>query len=395
MLKLLLGDDASGADINSVKLIVAALIIHTIGPQTVLVLPGFVQGLVEYVGFTDQQAGFIASTELMGMTAGTIAMMALVGRANWRVVFLVSLALIAAGNFASIVLTDFYALCAARFVIGVGGGFIVSLSYTVFGLTAKADRNFALGIFFVLLYAAVVYPFLPVIFSGAGLAGLLIFMGAFAIVGLPFVRYMPRSGEEHRELDDQAIALDWPRKVLALAAMLVFFSANFAVWTYLFRVGVLAGVAEQDVANGLSFSQFLGMAGAFTCALVGAAFGRGIMLAIAILGCALPLAFLFGPIGALGYAAVVGAYQYGWNMAHPYLLAAMASFDPSGKMVVYATAMQFIGISLGPAIAAAVVSGVGFSGVLLGAVVALIVSLALILPPVLAQSAASRAGPAA
>ena len=386
MIRLLVGDPASRVEINSTKLIVAALIIHTIGPQTVLLLPGFVQGLVEYAGFSEQEAGFIASAELMGMTCATITMMFLVARVNWRHVFALSLLLLIFGNIASIFITDMRLFCAVRFITGIGGGFIVSLSYTVFGLTAKADRNFGLGIFFVLVYSAVVYPFLPWIFSNFDLAGLLVFFAAFALVGLPFVRMMPVSGEEHRAIDENAINIDRTRKGMALAAMLIYFIAAFAVWTYLFRMGIHAGVTEQEVANSLSLSQFLGMAGAFTAALLGARYGRGLMLTLGIAGSALPLAFLFGVPGATAYLAIVCAFQYAWNLSHPYLLAAMASFDLTGKMVVYATAMQFLGVSAGPAVAATLVGEDGYHAVLVLGIALFLVSLALILPPVKARS---------
>ena len=386
MLKLITGKPGSRVEINSTKLIVAALIIHTIGPQTVLLLPGFVQGLVEYAGFSEQEAGFIASAELMGMTCATIAMMFLVARVNWRHVFALSLLLLIFGNIASIFITDMRLFCAVRFITGIGGGFIVSLSYTVFGLTAKADRNFGLGIFFVLVYSAVVYPLLPWIFSNFDLAGLLVFFAAFALVGLPFVRMMPVSGEEHRAIDENAINIDRTRKGMALAAMLIYFIAAFAVWTYLFRMGIHAGITEQEVANSLSLSQFLGMAGSFTAALLGARYGRGLMLTLGIAGSALPLAFLFGVPGATAYLAIVCAFQYAWNLSHPYLLAAMASFDPTGKMVVYATAMQFLGVSAGLAVAATLVGEDGYRAVLVLGIALFLVSLALILPPVRARS---------
>ena len=386
MLKFLTGNPASKADINSLKLLVAALIIHTIGPQTVLLLPGFVQGLVEYAGFTDQQAGFIASAELMGMTCATLAMMLLVARVNWRQVFAVSLLLLIFGNIASIFITDLYLFCAVRFATGIGGGFIVSLSYTVFGLTAKADRNFGLGIFFVLVYSAIIYPLLPWMFDNFGIAALLLFFAAFALVGLPFVRTMPNSGEEHRNANDTAVNLDWSRKGLALAAMFIYFTAAFAVWTYLFRMGIHAGIAEQEVANSLSFSQFLGMAGSFTAAVLGARFGRDLMLSLGIIGSALPLLFLFGAPDALSYLLIVAVFQYTWNLTHPYLLAAMASFDASGKMVVYATAMQFLGVSAGPAAAALLVGEDSYRAVLSLGIVLFLVSLALILPAVVARA---------
>ena len=73
-------------------------------------------------------------------------------------------------------------------------------------------------------------------------------------------------------------------------------------------------------------------------------------------------------------------------MTHPYLLAAMASFDPSGKMVVYATAMQFIGVSVGPALGAIAITSDGYENTLLMGIALLVASLALILPPVFRQA---------
>ena len=39
-------------------------------------------------------------------------------------------------------------------------------------------------------------------------------------------------------------------------------------------------------------------------------------------------------------------------MTHPFLLAAMASFDKHGRVVVYAVAAQMLGLAVGPAFAA-------------------------------------------
>ena len=64
----------------------------------------------------------------------------------------------------------------------------------------------------------------------------------------------------------------------------------------------------------------------------------------------------------------------------------MASFDRSGRIVVYAVAMQMVGLAAGPLIAAAVISESEYVNVnWLGAGL-FAISLALILPPVLAQA---------
>ena len=71
-------------------------------------------------------------------------------------------------------------------------------------------------------------------------------------------------------------------------------------------------------------------------------------------------------------------------------MAAMSSFDARGRVVVYAVAMQMIGLAIGPGIAATVISGGTYVNVnILGAVL-FVLSFVLVLPPVMAQLRASR-----
>ena len=99
----------------------------------------------------------------------------------------------------------------------------------------------------------------------------------------------------------------------------------------------------------------------------------------------LPLFMLFGQMGAFIYAVAVCIYNYGWNMTHPYLLASMASFDRTGSVVVYAVALQMLGLANGPWIAARIISEGDYSNTLWLGMALFTASLMLILPPVLAQ----------
>ena len=73
MLKFILGD-SSPVDVNSRKCIGAAILMGVVGPEVFIVQPGFVQGLVEYLGFDDKTAGYVASGEMFGIAATTILM---------------------------------------------------------------------------------------------------------------------------------------------------------------------------------------------------------------------------------------------------------------------------------------------------------------------------------
>src|SRR5436853_97922 len=54
--------------------LVAAILVGVIGPEVFIVQPGFVQGLVEHLGFDDSSAGYAASIEVWGITATTLLM---------------------------------------------------------------------------------------------------------------------------------------------------------------------------------------------------------------------------------------------------------------------------------------------------------------------------------
>ncbi|MEM7277688.1 MAG: hypothetical protein AAF385_06135, partial [Pseudomonadota bacterium] len=86
------------------------------------------------------------------------------------------------------------------------------------------------------------------------------------------------------------------------------------------------------------------------------------------------------------FAVFVSIYNFAWNLTHPYLLAAMASFDRKGKVVVYAVAMQMLGLAFGPAVAAYFLEDGDLSHVNQIAAVLFVGSWLLILPPVIKQA---------
>ena len=215
--------------------------------------------------------------------------------------------------------------------------------------------------------------------------GVLWFFALFPLAAIPFIRHLPVTGENVSQIESDAVELGDSMKTMALAAMLSYFVAQGVVWAYLFLIGIDGGLGEQEVANGLMMSQFAGIAGALLAAMLGSRFGRSIPLTLGIVGGVLCLYFLVGELSFLVFALAVGVYNFAWNFVHPFLLAAMASFDRRGRVVVYAVAMQMLGLVIGPFLAASVVSEGSFYNVnRLGAAL-FILSAILILPPVLSQ----------
>lgn len=384
MLAAVVGDRNGALDVNSRQCIVAILYLAVVGPCVFILQPGFVQGLVEYLGLSEQSAGYVTSAEMFGIAATTVLLSFVVERVSWRNFLVASTVLCAGGNFASVGQTDPEVLAVLRFVTGVGSGGLISLTFTMAGLTERTDRNFGLIITWVLIYGAIGLLVMPTAYQVIGMNGVLTFFGLFCASSLIFIRHMPDSG--HAE-SNSGNRYDYPAMVrrVALVAILIYNVAIGIVWAYLFLVGLEAGMAEQSVANALTVSQFLGIAGAFLVVVFEKRFGRVLPLVISILGIAGFIYMLVGDAGPSGFWAAVCGFNFLWNLSMPYLLATMAQFDYRGRTVVHGVSMQMIGLAIGPFAAAQLLARGGYD--LVNAVGALLFVAAaiVILPGALAQ----------
>jgi len=375
-----------GLNIDSKSTLWSTFLVGVIAPEVFIVQPGFVQGLVEHIGFSDQGAGYTSSAEMFGLALTTILMTFTAHRVNWRVVIFWSLIVMFAANVLCTFTRDLNTFIALRFLAGLGAGSLVSLSFAVIGLTRNPDRNFGLLIMWVLTYGAIVLWLMPSAYELGGMNAVLWFFALFPLTAIPVIRFLPVTGESVAQVEAEAVNLPGRLKALALLSMFAYFLAQGVVWAYLFLIGMAGGLAEQQVANGLTLSQIAGIAGAFLAALIANRFGRVVPLTIGILGGALCLYFLTGQFDFPHFAAVVSVYNFAWNLTHPFLLAAMASFDRRGRVVVYAVAMQMVGLAVGPGLAASVISEGQYLNVnRLGAGL-FVLSLVLILPPVIARA---------
>jgi predicted MFS family arabinose efflux permease len=394
MIKAILGDKSS-VDLDSRRTLWSVFLVGVIAPEVFIVQPGFVQGLVEYLGFDDQGAGKVVSAEMWGLAATTILMTFIAHRVNWRGVVFGSLVVMFLANVACTLTNDVGTFVMLRFVAGLGAGSLVSLSFAAVGLTSKPDRNFGLLIMWVLTYGAIVLWAMPMAYEMFGFNGVLWFFAIFPMAAMPLVKHLPESGESDVQVEEDAVNLSPRLKGMALFAMLAYFTAQGVVWAYLFLIGLSGGLGEQAVANGLMLSQFAGIGGALLAAVMAHRYGRTLPLTIGVLGGALCLYFLVGSFGFVAFAVTVCIYNFFWNLTHPFLLGAMASFDRYGRVVVYAVAMQMVGLAIGPYLAASVISEGVYINVNWAGAVLFVVAWLLILPPVLTQARQWSAAPAA
>lgn len=370
-------------DVDHPRTLFATIYLSVIGACVFIVQPGFVQGMVQYYGFSEQQAGFIASAEIWGLAMSTVILAFTHHLIRWRRVLYISLLVFAVGNLASLLTTDPVTFAALRFCNGVGAGGLVSLTFTIIGLTRLPDRNFGFLIMGVLTYGALGLWVMPLAMAHVGLQGVIVFFAIFALSGLPLVRMTLDSGQERPQVEADAIDMNLVFRCAAIAAMFLYFFAQGVIWAYLFLIGLNAGVTEQAVANGLMVSQFLGILGAFVPAMLHNRLGRLLPLSLGILGGSMVLTMLYGAFSAAVYTLTVCIYNFAWNMTHPFLLGAMASFDRHGRVVVYAVAAQMLGLAMGPALGATLLQDDNYAPIITAGITLFALSWICIAVPVL------------
>ena len=378
-------------DLDGTKLLLSVILLHLIGPQAIMVQPAFVEGMVSQLGFTASEAGYVAAAENIGKAVQSVIMMVLITKVNWRTLYYAALSVLIIGNGICLFIDSPEHYRIIRFCTGLANGTIVPLSYVIVGLTARTERNFGFLMISLMIYGAAVFYNLPTVFSYIGLNGLIIIFGAFAVSGLPFVRNMPSQGDAPKVESGDAVTLSWGLRGSALAAMFTYFLGTFAMWVFLSLIGRDAGLEDQTVANALTMTQFAGMAGALVAIVVGDRLGRAPPLGLALVGSVVAITMIANVQTAIGFTIGACLFNMLWNVTHPYLLAAQASFDRSGRQVSFATAMQMLGIAAGPTVGSAILdAGGGFEQIMVLAGVMMIVTLVLIQPPVLREAVLSK-----
>jgi len=340
--------------------IAAAIVIGALSPSSLTMMPVLVQAFVERAGLTEAQAGLVASIEVLGILASTIGFSFLQFRLRWSRAAMAGLGLFICANLASTEVSGFAALACLRFAAGLGAGMSIATGFVALAITRHPDRWFGWMIAAVLGYAAIGLWFVPIIYRAGGLAALMCGFACVGLLGMIAAAFITDGRPAEGPLGGPAAA-PLLLRASALLSLFLFFLGYGIIWTYMTLVGNASGLTEQQSSIALTSSQIFGIFGAIAVALaaepVEARIGRRGALAIIIcLGTAGTACFSLHQSFVL-FCALNGVFQFTWNAGQPALLGAVAAADQSGRLVTAAVPMQFLGYTVGPAIAALLVKG--------------------------------------
>ena len=341
--------------------------VYPLGPAAIILMPMIVGGLIDSYGFSEQQAANIASMEGMGLVVASVLAAAWIRRVSWVKALFTSLLLYAILNAVSANLGDFMPLLLVRFLTGLAGGSLFSITIAALGDNHEPDRAFGFaqavqGAMMLAGFSAA--PYLLQAWSVSALYYML--AGASVLMLLTLFRF-PSHGLKRTESEELNVReshnslLIW----LGLAASVIFFVNVFGFWAFVERIGQAAGLPANTIGLALGVSQILAIAGALAAVLASDRYGRYLPLLIVLIGQSMALFALMGKFGPVAYFVSAGAFQALFIVAVSYQMGAIAKLDIKGRFLVMMTAAQGLGAAFGPSIAAALIGeGNDYGGVL-------------------------------
>ena len=368
----------------------------TAGLFYVNIMPAIVDGLIEALGFTSQQAGNVGSANMYGAAAGALAIVFLVKRLSWRPTAFALLATLVLTDLLSMLITDATALIGIRFVHGVIGGGLVGVGFAVIARTVNPDRTF--GVLLVVQFGlgGLGNLYLPRLVPVFGVDVLFIALIIFSVVTALMLPFLPAYAVD---ADKQAAAAKGGERIavvplaLTLAAIFLFQAGNMGLFAFIIGLGRYYDLGVEFITWTLALSGWVGIVGAVIVIALYTKFGRFRPLLVAMTLTALGIWILHFSDNATIFLLANCGMGITWAFVIPYLLGLCSEFDKAGRMAALGGFASKMGLASGPMVAGALVGEANYSLLINVGALVVLASLAVCTMPAIRQDRAARAEP--
>ncbi|MFM0362951.1 MFS transporter [Paraburkholderia sediminicola] len=364
--------------------LLSLVVFAAITPLLLLVAPAVAAQLGGQLGLSASQIGTYFFVELGAFSCATLPSLLWLGRVDARRVAAIATAVFCIGNFATAVLMPgFVALLVLRALTALGGGTLMVLCMTSAATSGNRDRVYGLWVVGQLVAGALGLFVLPHLFEAFGLRALYVALAVLALIASPLTRgFDPALGDASGKRAQQAGAgvnggstmsttnSTWVLATLVIGGVLAFYVAIGGVWTFASKAASVAGLDAGHTGELLAVASVMGIVGAACASVIGNRIARAAML---LTGYAILVAALLGLSahpGSTGYAAAIFAFKFAWTFVLPFILAAAAKTDTSGRLIATLNFVIGAGLAIGPLIAGFLLdAGAGLNTLFQGAAV--------------------------
>jgi predicted MFS family arabinose efflux permease len=349
----------------------------TVATSFFTLAPALVGALMDQLHLSVADVGFISSTQLAGSALGNLLVLVYGRRLPVRTVLVVAGAVLAAFDWLTASSHNVLTIALCRLAAGLAGGASFAVVNALAARLPRPGVMFAALSITQMLSGVAGFIALPALLGAYGLAGAFGTLSGCSCLSALAAAFVARNGPVHVHELRRSLSVT-PRSALLLLALFATYLGSTALWTYLERIGVAAGLGAQVISAGLSISMAAGVLGALGagCLLLGLRSPDRALLASSVAIALSSGVLVLGSIPAAYCAALLG-FNAAWSLVTPLYLARLACEECGDGRVLVAMLVISVGLIGGPTLGAGLVTAGGYA-VLITACTALLAVAALL-----------------
>lgn len=359
------------------------LVVAMMGASILTLLPLWVGALSEQGNFTQQQIGWLAAADVMGIFISSASAIFWVRKVPWRKIALGGLCLFFVGNLASLGLTEFNSLMLTRLIAGLGCGSAYAIALAGLGDHRNPPLAFGLMVTAQVVFGTVGFFAVPRIMEQAQINGFFHYLNgwlalAILLCALAFPRSQKQSGNGLEAAGLRGLLHG--RSVLVFATTVVYYCGVSAVWAYLERIGIHLGLSGAQVGDLLGIGFAISGLGSLATPWLSARIGRVATISLAMLVQIATMALLTGGDSADAYLLYAGTsivFQFFWSFSLPLLMDQFNRVDDTGRFIVLCASAFKVGEIAGPPLAATLMGDGNFTAVLWLGMICMMITMAM------------------
>ena len=354
--------------------IIAAIILGFAGTGVAMGMPLLVGSMAESLGFSEQQLGWLASSDMGGLFVGSVSTALLVTKVNRRFLAAVGLVLVIVANFTSTQSPDLLPLMLSRLFAGIGAGICYSTCTASLAGSHNSARTFSILLFVLVIMNAFIFYIFPIIDGHWGVNGLFMF---YLLEAVPILLILPHLPRYCVEETDEVVAQSQAGKPtiqphipeilprLCLAAVFSFYILVGAYWAFIERAGAAVNISTEFISGTLTWGQVFSISGTFLAVLLARRFGQSKPLLVALTIMVLTMLILTAKVDNITFVFSVFSFSFFWIFIDVFQLGTLSNIDHSGRYAALVPACQGVAQAVAPTLAGTLLAyQLGYSSVM-------------------------------
>ena len=359
----------------------SCIIVGTLGYTLFNGEPIMVAALIDDLGYTEAQVGYIASGDFGGMFVSSVLVSLLVLRANRRWLALIGLVMCCIGNLVNMLYTDFNTTLALRWVCGIGSGMGYAVALAILSGTHHAARYFSILIFFMVSTNSVQLYTFPWITEAWGVNGLyftyaVIFAAATTVI--PFIpsRGEATVGEIEVGTDHHHIKIPSGLPVMCLLAVGGYYWMIGVFWAYIEVIGSSLEYSTHFIANFLATVMLIGLIGCYAAYWLAKKTGQSKPYIVCLVIVVSVMGISATGLNPVNYLFLVVTFLVFWNLVDIFQLGVLSNIDHSGRFIALVPAAQGLTMAVSPAVGGFMLDlGLAYEAIVMMMAIAVFISL--------------------